>query len=168
MGQYAYFALVGQWDTVKNPFTVVRTGGEHDEVFSTRLRWEQTDLLQRTDSMRGYDDVVPISEKEGKRFETIQAKRVEEEERSWKNRSYFAIVSRSDTVDNPYTVVRSGGEYDQFFGVRLTWLRTDLLYRIDSGREYYDAVPISAEDGKRFEAIQAKRVEEELRRQAES
>jgi hypothetical protein len=71
-------------------------------------------------------------------------------------------------VDNPYTVVRSGGEHDQFFGVRLTWLRTDLLYRIDSGREYYDAVPISAEDGKRFETIQAKRVEEELRRQAES
>ena len=168
MGQYAYFALVGQWDTVENPFTVVRTGGEHDEVFSTNLRWEQTDLLHRDDPMRGYDNVVPIKEKDARRFEEIQAKRVQDEERDWRNRSYFAIVGRSNTVDDPHTVVRQGGEYDEHFGGRLTWVRTDLIYRIDSGREYYDAVPISAEEGKRFEETRARRIERALRGQAES
>jgi hypothetical protein len=168
MGQYAYFALVGQWDTVEDPFTVVRTGGEYDEVYSTNLRWERTDLLRRTDSMRGYDDVVPIKEKDARRFEAIQAKRVQDEEREWRNRSYFAIVGLSNTVDDPHTVVRRGGEHDEHFGGRLTWVRTDLIYRIDSGREYYDAVPISAEEGKRFEEIRAKRVERALRGPAES
>ncbi|MCX2950600.1 hypothetical protein [Lentzea sp. NEAU-D7] len=163
MGQHAYFALVGQWDAVENPYTVVRTGGEHDEVFSAELRWEPTDLLRREDPMRGYDDVVPISEKDARRFETTQAKRVEEEEHTWRSRSYFAIVGLSNTVDDPHTVVRRGGEHDEHFGGRLTWLRTDLMYRIDSGREYYDAVPISAEEGKRFEAVRAKRVAEQLR-----
>ncbi|MEV6240389.1 hypothetical protein [Lentzea sp. NPDC051838] len=75
---HRYFALVGVDDTVDEPYVVVRTGGEHDEVFSTRLRWEWTDLLYRIESGREYLHAVPISEKEGKRFERIQARRVED------------------------------------------------------------------------------------------
>ena len=73
-------------------------------------------------------------------------------------RAYFAIVGRGDTVENPFVVVRTCGEYDEVYSTKLQWQRTDLLYRIDSGREYLDAVPISEEEGKRFEQVQAQRV----------
>jgi hypothetical protein len=73
-------------------------------------------------------------------------------------RAYFAIVGRRHPLENPYVVVRTGGEYDEIFSTDLRWERTDLLYRIDSGREYFDAVRISEEEGKRFEQVQAQRV----------
>ncbi|MGW6447117.1 hypothetical protein [Lentzea sp. NPDC055074] len=151
---------MGYRDTVDDPHLVVRTGGEHDEAFTTRLRWEKTDLLNRTDSGHGYFEAVPITAKEAERFEALQAKRVEDEARNWKNRAYYAIVGRSDTVEHPHVVVRRGGEHDEVFTARLRWEWTDLPYRIDSGREYYDLVPISAEEGKRFEQTQARRVAE--------
>jgi len=82
MSQHTYFAIVGNAHTVDNPYVVVRTGGEYPEVFSTNLRWERTDLLDRIDSGREYFDAVPISEKQGKKFEKTQARRVAEARKS--------------------------------------------------------------------------------------
>ncbi|MGW6931032.1 hypothetical protein ACWGE0_13280 [Lentzea sp. NPDC054927] len=74
--QHSYFAIVGFAHTVEEPFAVVRTGGEHDESFSTNLKWERTDLLERINEDRVHFEAVPISEEEGKAFEEVQAQRV--------------------------------------------------------------------------------------------
>jgi hypothetical protein len=75
--QHSYFAIVGFAHTVEEPFVVVRTGGEHAESFTTKLKWERTDLLDRIDEDRVHFEAVPISEEDGKRFEEVQARRVE-------------------------------------------------------------------------------------------
>ena len=75
--QHSYFAIVGFAHTVEEPFAVVRTGGEYAESFTTNLKWERTDLLQRINEDRTHFEAVPISEEEGKRFEEVQAQRVE-------------------------------------------------------------------------------------------
>ncbi len=74
------------------------------------------------------------------------------------NYQYYAIVTRSYPVENPFFVIRTGGEYEEFFSTNLRWERSDTLYRIESGREYWRAVPISEEQGKGFEKVQAQRV----------
>ena len=71
---------------------------------------------------------------------------------------YFAIVTRNHPVENPFFVIRTGGEYEEFFSTSLRWERSDTLYRIESGREYWTAVPISQEQGEGFEKVQAQRV----------
>jgi hypothetical protein len=71
---------------------------------------------------------------------------------------YFAIVTTEHPVEDPFFVVRTGGEYEEFFSTNLRWERSDALYRIESGREYWRAVPISEEQGKGFEEVQARRV----------
>ncbi|WIX85204.1 hypothetical protein [Amycolatopsis sp. DG1A-15b] len=71
---------------------------------------------------------------------------------------YFAIVTAECPVENPFFVVRTGGAHEEFFSTRLRWERSDALYRIQSGREYWTAVPISEEQGKGFEKVQAQRV----------
>lgn len=73
---------------------------------------------------------------------------------------YFAIVSSAHPVENPYFVIRLGGETEEFFSTNLKWERSDTLYRISSGREYWRAVPISEEQGVGFEKVQAQRVAE--------
>lgn len=80
---------------------------------------------------------------------------------------YYAIVDSDYPVDNPWLVVRTGGEFEEFFSTKLQWERSDMLYRIDSGREYFRAVPISEKQGKGFEKLQARRVEE-VRKRRES
>lgn len=80
---------------------------------------------------------------------------------------YYAIVDDNHTLDNPFVVVRTlrGGEGEEFFSTKLEWVRSDLLYRIQSGRDYNEAAPISEEAGKRFEETQARRVEEARKKQ---
>jgi len=77
---------------------------------------------------------------------------------------YYALIGLVHTLDNPFAVVRVGGEFDASFTTNLKWERTDLMYRIDSGRDNFDVVPISDEDAKRFEEVQARRVEAVRRR----
>lgn len=77
---------------------------------------------------------------------------------------YYALTGLVHTLDNPFTVVRVGGEFPESFNARLKWERTDLLYGIESGRDNYDAVEISEKDAKRFEKTQARRVAERRKR----
>ncbi|HUQ56805.1 hypothetical protein [Lentzea sp.] len=71
---------------------------------------------------------------------------------------YFAIVTSAHPVEDPFFVVRVGGETEEFFSTSLRWERSDALYRIESGREHWKAVPIGEEQGVGFEEVQARRV----------
>ena len=77
---------------------------------------------------------------------------------------YYALVGIPDTLDDPHAVVRVGGESDETFTTSLEWARTDLMTRIEWGRDDYEVVEISAKDAKRFEKTQARRVEEVRKR----
>ena len=76
--KYKYYALIGVPDTLENPDGVVRVGGEFDETFTTDLQWARTDVMNRIRWGREDYKVVEISEEDAKRFETTQARRVEE------------------------------------------------------------------------------------------
>ncbi|MCE7008867.1 hypothetical protein LWC34_39560 [Kibdelosporangium philippinense] len=85
---------------------------------------------------------------------------------------YYAIVGPQRTVDSPSVVVRewdaAGGDTsEEMFSTDLEWVRSNILYRIGSGRDISDAVPISAEAATRFESIQADRVRLERERERE-
>lgn len=79
---YQYFAIVTTTHPVENPFFVVRTGGAHEEFFSTSLRWERSDAFDRIESGREYWEAVPISEEQGVAFEKVQAQRVADSRKS--------------------------------------------------------------------------------------
>src|SRR4051812_17330795 len=79
--------------------------------------------------------------------------------------TYYAILDRSHTLENPLVVVRERGSTEEMFTTNLKWERSDVLYRISSGRDYADAVPITAADAKRFEKVQAKRVKKAKKEQ---
>ncbi|MEV6714065.1 hypothetical protein AB0M48_18735 [Lentzea sp. NPDC051208] len=72
---------------------------------------------------------------------------------------YYALIGYQYTLENPFTVVRVGGEFPEGFTTNLDWDRTDLLDRIRTGRDGYEVVEISEEDATRFETTQARRVE---------
>lgn len=77
---------------------------------------------------------------------------------------YYALIGVPDTLENPHAVVRVGGEFDESFTTNLEWARTDLMNRIEWGRDDYEVVEISEKDAKRFEKTQARRVEEVRKR----
>lgn len=77
---------------------------------------------------------------------------------------YFALIGLAETLDDPFAVVRVGGEFHETFTTSLTWDRTDLIHRVDSGRDSYEVVEISEKDAKRFEKTQARRVKEVRKR----
>lgn len=56
----------------------MRVGGNVEESFTTDLEWSPTDLMHRVRWNRSDYDVVEISEKDAKRFETTQARRTED------------------------------------------------------------------------------------------
>lgn len=73
---------------------------------------------------------------------------------------YFAVVGDHWTVDNPITVIResfdeSGHSYAESYTRALRWEATDRLFRIRSGREYDEAVPITEEAARAFEQRRA-------------
>ncbi len=74
--------------------------------------------------------------------------------------TYYAILDQSHTLENPLVVVRERGSTEERFTTNLKWERSDLLYRIGSGRDYAEAVPITEVDADRFKKVQAKRVKE--------
>lgn len=73
---------------------------------------------------------------------------------------YYALIGIPDTLDDPFAVVRVGGEFAESFKIDLQWSRTDLMDRISTGRDDYEVVEISEEDATRFEATQARRTAE--------
>ncbi|GGM84041.1 hypothetical protein GCM10011609_20170 [Lentzea pudingi] len=73
---------------------------------------------------------------------------------------YYALTGYQYTLENPFTVVRVGGEFPEGFTTALEWDRTDLLDRIRTGRDGYEVVEVGEEDAKRFETTQARRVAE--------
>lgn len=77
---------------------------------------------------------------------------------------YYALTSLVYTLDNPLTVVRIGGAFEECLNAELEWERSDLMYGITSGHENYDAVEISEDDAKRIEQTLARRVAEKLER----
>lgn len=77
---------------------------------------------------------------------------------------YYALIGIPDTLENPHAVVRVGGEFDETFTTGLEWARTDLMNRIEWGRDDYEVVEISEKDAKRFEKTQARRVAEARKR----
>ncbi|MCR3746160.1 hypothetical protein [Lentzea californiensis] len=76
--KYRYYALLGIYDTLDNPFAVVRVGGEFAESFKTSLQWSRTDLMDRIRTGRDNREVVEISEEDATRFEATQARRTAE------------------------------------------------------------------------------------------
>jgi hypothetical protein len=82
------------------------------------------------------------------------------EERMSSRYRYFAVVGDHWTVDNPITVIREsfddlGHSYAESFTRARRWKATDLLFRLRSGREYDEAVPITEEAARAFERRRA-------------
>lgn len=73
---------------------------------------------------------------------------------------YYALLRIVDTLDDPFAVVRVGGEFEESFKIDLRWSRSDWLYRVETGREDHEVVEISEEDAARFEVTQARRTAE--------
>jgi len=79
--------------------------------------------------------------------------------------AYYAILDDDHTLEDPRVVVRERGSIEERFTTNLKWERSDVLYRISSGREYAEAVQITEADADRFKKVQAKRVKEALKKQ---
>jgi hypothetical protein len=91
---------------------------------------------------------VPISGLEVKRYERLLAQRLADIEA--KGYQYYFILKDDSTMERPGAVIRkqdTGFELtgEETFTIGLEWVRSDNLYRISSGREYYDAVPVTEE-----------------------
>ncbi|MEV7550944.1 hypothetical protein AB0N89_15090 [Amycolatopsis sp. NPDC089917] len=71
--------------------------------------------------------------------------------------SYWAIVSRNHPLSDPWTVVRGTRSSEESLTVDRTWRKSDQIYRIDSGREYQDYLPVTEEYVEWFKAKMAER-----------
>lgn len=80
--RYQYYAIRDPNHTLDNPLVVIReredeAGHKSEEMFSTALRREESDVMHRLGSGRDWqDEAVPIGEEAAKRFESTQADRV--------------------------------------------------------------------------------------------
>ncbi|MFK0243956.1 hypothetical protein ACIQUM_04595 [Amycolatopsis azurea] len=60
-------------------------------------------------------------------------------------------------MSDPWTVVRGTSSSEESLTVDLTWRKSDQIYRIDSGREYQDYLPVTEEYVKWFKTKMAER-----------
>ncbi|MEV6907039.1 hypothetical protein [Amycolatopsis sp. NPDC051071] len=175
---YYYWAIVGRDDSLEDPNVVVRTrsDGRDEEVFTIDLEWRRSDSLRRIQYGRDYNEALPISEEDFRRFEKRRIKRVKE---GWFNSDhstsstegdaskgsqyfYWAIVTDGHSTEEPVTVVRARGNGNEMqeFTTELTWEPTRWLYRmLDERGPDKDAVPITEEEALRFAQIQASSTE---------
>ncbi len=65
--------------------------------------------------------------------------------------SYWAIVSRNHSLADPWTVVRGSTRDEESLSLDLEWSRSDTIYRIDSGRDDREYLPVTEDYVKWFE-----------------
>ncbi|MEV7099350.1 hypothetical protein AB0M80_41645 [Amycolatopsis sp. NPDC051045] len=123
--------------------------------------WRRPRRLQIPD---GTYHLTPTGDR---KFRMVRLSEAEAEEAAGKHH-YWAIVDEDHPVTAPYALVRqvgSGDEREAFYGNG--WSRTDLLIRIEWGREDFEVVSVSDEDVERITRFLVDRYETARRQAAE-
>jgi hypothetical protein len=163
--QYRYYVLVTDGFSRESPYALVRARRAEPptalvDFFTPDSGWKQSSRFTLEILGAG---AVPISGLEVKRYERVLAQRLADVEA--KGYQYYFIIDSGDSMEHPGAVIRkqdTGFELtgEETFTTDLEWVRSDKLYRISSGREYYDAVPVSEEQAMAHVAWMTKVVEE--------
>jgi hypothetical protein len=169
---YRYYVLVTEGFTRESPYALVRARKAEPptalvDFFIPGAGWQQSSRF--TLELLG-NGAVPISGLEVKRYERLLAQRLADIEA--KGYQYYFIIDDDATMERPSAVIRkqnTGFELtgEETFTINLEWVRSDKLYRISSGREYYDAVPVTEEQAMAHVAWMTEAVKERKNNQGQ-
>lgn len=152
---YRYYVLVSNGFSRESPYALIRVrrgqpGSAGVESFTPGVGWERSSRVSLDLVESG---AVAISGSEVERYQRLLAEREEESRR--KGYTYYFVSANGFPTERPVWLVRkqdtgwtASGE--ERFTKDLRWEESDMLYRIESGREYDEAKEITAEEAQAY------------------
>jgi hypothetical protein len=148
---YRYYVLVSNGFSRESYALIrVRRGQSGVEGFTPGVGWEPS---SRVSFELVENDAVAISGAEVERYQRLLAEREEESRR--KGYTYYFVSADGFPTDQPVWLVRKQdtgwtATGEERFTKDLRWEKSDMLYRIESGREYDEAKQITEAEAQAY------------------
>lgn len=152
---YRYYVLVSNGFSRDSPYALIRVRRGRPRTagvdgFTPEAGWQRSSRVS-FDLVK--NDAVAISGSEVERYQRLLADREAESRR--KGYTYYFISADGFPAEQPVWLVRKldtgwTATGEERFTKDLRWARSDMLYRIESGREYDEAKEITAAEAEAY------------------